>query len=207
MSRSISSDPDAADPAAGHRVEANARLTGAVAAVLLVLLAIEGATVLQVRALLTPHVFVGMLLVPPVVVKIASTSWRFLRYYRGDVAYRHKGPPPAVLRMLGPFVVVLTIALFASGIVVLVGPQSLRHQALFVHKASFIVWLGAMTIHVIGHARETLHLGPLDWLRRTRHRVRGASSRQALLIASLVAGVVLAGLTVGQVGPYLHRMH
>src|SRR6516164_3578640 len=73
-------------------VASNARLTGATAAVLLVLLAAEGATVLSVRSLLTLHVFIGMLLVPPVLVKIGSTGWRFVRYYRGSPAYRRKGP-------------------------------------------------------------------------------------------------------------------
>ena len=75
-------------------VESNARLTGSTAAVLLVLLAAEGVTVLRVGALLTPHVFIGMLLIPPVLLKIGSTGWRFVRYYRGSPAYRRKGPPP-----------------------------------------------------------------------------------------------------------------
>ena len=44
---------------------ANARLTAANAAVLLVLLAAEGVTILRVRALLTPHVFIGVLLTDP----------------------------------------------------------------------------------------------------------------------------------------------
>ena len=56
---------------------ANARLTAANAAVLLVLLAAEGVTILRVRALLTPHVFIGVVLIPPVLLKMASTSWRF----------------------------------------------------------------------------------------------------------------------------------
>ncbi|HXJ27767.1 MAG TPA: hypothetical protein VNH17_18775, partial [Streptosporangiaceae bacterium] len=42
---------------------ANARLTASNAVVLLALLAAEGVTILRVRALLTPHVFIGMVLV------------------------------------------------------------------------------------------------------------------------------------------------
>src|SRR5579863_2660040 len=64
-------------------VESNARLTAATAAVLLVLLAAEGVTILRIHALLTPHVVIGMLLVPPILLKIGSTGWRFVRYYRG----------------------------------------------------------------------------------------------------------------------------
>ena len=73
-------------------VAANARLTASNAVVLLVLLAAEGVTILWVRELLTPHVFIGMVLVPPVLLKVASTGWRFARYYRGAPAYRRKGP-------------------------------------------------------------------------------------------------------------------
>jgi hypothetical protein len=91
-------------------VAGNARLTASNAVVLLVLLAAEGVTILRVRALLTPHVFVGMVLVPPVLLKVASTGWRFARYYRGAPAYRRKGPPPLLLRLLGPAVVILTVA-------------------------------------------------------------------------------------------------
>ena len=89
-------------------VEGNARLTGSVAAVLLVLLAVEGVTIVEVGTLLRVHVFVGMLLVPPVLLKSASTSYRLFRYYTGSAPYVRRGPPPLLLRLLGPAVVVLT---------------------------------------------------------------------------------------------------
>jgi len=79
-------------------VAANARLTASNAAVLLVLLAAEAITLLRVRQLLSPHVFIGTVLIPPVLLKVASTTWRFARYYRGAPAYRRKGPPPLLLR-------------------------------------------------------------------------------------------------------------
>lgn len=186
-------------------VEANARLTGTTAAILLVLLAAEGATLVSVRRLLTPHVFIGMLLIPPIAVKIGSTLWRFARYYRGDTAYRRKGPPHWILRLLGPFVTVLTVALFASGILVLVGPPSLHNQAFFVHKVSFILWFGALTIHVLGHVRDTFRLTRLDLVRRSRRLIRGAGARQGLLAASLAVGVVIAFATVGQVSHYHYQ--
>jgi hypothetical protein len=105
-------------------VAANARLTASNAVVLLVLLAAEGVTILRVRELLTPHVFIGMVLIPPVLLKMASTGWRFARYYRGTPAYRRKGPPPLLLRLLGPVVVVLTVVLLASGVgLLLAGPS------------------------------------------------------------------------------------
>jgi hypothetical protein len=131
-------------------VAANARLTASNAAVLLALLAAEGVTILRVRALLTPHVFIGMVLIPPVLLKVASTGWRFACYYRGAPAYRSKGPPPLPLRLLGPAVVTLTVMLLASGVgLLLVGPSWLP-LLLKVHKVSFVLWFGAMTIHVLG---------------------------------------------------------
>jgi hypothetical protein len=184
-------------------VSGNARLTAANAALLLVLLAIEGVTVLRVRALLTPHVFVGMVLIPPVLLKVASTGWRFVRYYRGAPAYQRKGPPPVLLRLLGPVVVLLTVVLFASGAGLLLVSRSWLPLLLKVHKASFILWFGAMTIHVLGHLGEVFRLAPRDWLRRTRRDVTGAGPRQWLIAASLVAGILLGFLFLGRVGPWL----
>jgi uncharacterized oligopeptide transporter (OPT) family protein len=57
----------------------NEQLTAVIAAVLLLLLAIEGATLLRLTSLLTVHAFVGMLLIPVLALKVASTGWRFLR--------------------------------------------------------------------------------------------------------------------------------
>ena len=184
-------------------VAGNARLTAANAAVLLVLLAIEGVTVLQVRQLLTPHVFIGMVLIPPVLVKVASTTWRFVRYYRGAPAYQRKGAPPVLLRLLGPVVVVLTVVLLASGVGLMLVSQSWLPLLLKVHKASFVLWFGAMTIHVLGHLGEVFRLAPRDWLRRTRREVTGAGLRQWLIAGSLVVGVLLGFLLVSRVGPWL----
>jgi hypothetical protein len=61
--------------------DGNARLTGTVGVVLIALLAVEGVTILFIRPLISMHVFVGLLLVPPVALKLASTGWRFARYY------------------------------------------------------------------------------------------------------------------------------
>jgi len=132
-------------------VAGNARLTAANAAVLLVLLAAEGATILRIRPLISPHVFIGMVLIPPVLVKLASTTWRFACYYRGAPAYRRKGPPPVVLRLLGPIVVLLTLVLLASGVALLLVSRSWLPLMLTVHKASFFLWFAATTIHVLGH--------------------------------------------------------
>jgi hypothetical protein len=148
-----------------------------------------------------------MLLVPPVLVKIGSTGYRFARYYLGAPAYRRKGPPPVLLRLLGPAVVILTLMVLASGVALLLVPPSWSGQLLFVHKASFVLWFFAMAVHVIGHLAEVARLAPSDWLRRTRRDVRGAGGRQWLIAASLVAGALLGLAMLGRIGPWLATAH
>lgn len=197
--------PAASKPGA-RRVEANARLTATTSVVLLVLLAAEGVTLINVRGLLTAHVVIGMILVPPVLVKMATTGWRFARYYAGDPDYRAKGPPVPALRVLGPFVVALTVVLFASGIALVLAPTSWHGRLLTLHQASFFVWFAVMVIHVLGHVLDTARLAPLDWLRRTRRRAGSPGARQATLLASLGVGVVLAVILAGRASTYLHHV-
>lgn len=174
-------------------MDGNARLTSSVAAIIFILLAIEGVTIIRIGNLLNVHVFIGVVLIPLVAVKISSTGWRFIRYYAGNAEYRQKGPPVLLLRLLGPVVVVLTIVMFASGVgLVVLLPKSLRQELFFVHRASFILWIVAMTVHVIGHLGETIRLAPRDWLLRSRRDVAGASTRQWVLVCSMVLGVLVA---------------
>src|SRR5882757_5732319 len=106
-------------------VAGNARLTGAVAVALLVLLVAEGATIPFIGQLLGPHIFIGLLLIPPVALKMGSTGYRFIRYYTHDERYIRKGPPPAFLRVLAPGLVLTTLALFGTGVALLfAGPPS-----------------------------------------------------------------------------------
>ena len=205
--RSRGGEPTRAQRRAEAGVAGNARLTAANAVVLLVLLAAEGFTVLGVRQMLTPHVFIGMVLIPPVLLKTGSTMWRFARYYTGSPAYQRKGPPPILLRLLGPVVVVLTLVLLASGVLLMFAGQSWMSLLLKVHKASFVLWFGAMTIHVLGHVAEMARLAPRDWFRRGRREVSGAAARQWLIAASLAVGAVLGVLLVSRVGPWLASLH
>jgi hypothetical protein len=120
-------------------VAGNARLTGAVAVALLVLLAAEGATIPLIGKLLGPHIFIGMMLVPPVMLKMGSTGYRFVRYYAGTEPYLRKGPPAAALRLLAPGVVLTTLALFGTGVALaFASPPS--DTLVFAHKLSFIAW-------------------------------------------------------------------
>ena len=188
-------------------VKSNARLTASAAVLLLVLLAAEGVTILRIRQLVTPHVFIGMLLIPPVLLKLGSTGYRFVRYYLGASAYRRKGPPPALLRLLGPVVAILTLLLLASGVALMLASPAWSRQLLFVHKASFVLWFVAMTVHVLGHLAEVARLAAISHCRPpaplTSRRVRRSQSRGA----SLVAGALLGLAMLGRVGPWLASAH
>ncbi|HET8990090.1 MAG TPA: hypothetical protein VFN59_03200 [Acidimicrobiales bacterium] len=191
--------PQHARPRSGGRsggrssVEGNERLTAGIAVIVFILLFVEGLTILSVRSLLHWHVFIGLILIPPVLAKIASTSWRFARYYAGNPGYRRRGPPPTLLRLLGPVLVVLTVALFATGVALVVGaPVSLRPALLQWHRLVFVAWFAVAAIHVLGHLGDTLTLAPRDWVRRTRRQVRGASARQWVLALSLAVGLLAA---------------
>lgn len=198
---------EAASEETDEGVEANGRLTAMLGAVLIVLLAVEGLTILHIHVLwtLSVHVVIGMVLVPVVVLKIGSTTWRFARYYLGSPAYRRKGPPPAALRFLGPFVVVSTLAVVGSGIVLLLVPAGSRSEWLLIHRVTFVLWFAAMAVHVLGHLLEVAQLAPRDFYRRTRNQVRGASARQWATLSALCIGILLAVVVVPKAGPWFRQ--
>jgi hypothetical protein len=168
--------------------DANEQLTAVVATVLVVGLAVEGATLLNLRSLLTVHAFVGMLLIPVVVLKLASTGWRMLRYYRRGEEYVRRGPPHVVLRVLvAPVIVATTAALFGTGVALLVRDET-QGVLVGLHKASFIIWVAATIIHVLAHA--------LDGLAALRRRVPGLLGRLGIVTAVLAAGCALAVATL-----------
>jgi hypothetical protein len=187
----------------------NERLTAATGIVLLILLAALGVTILRIRPLLSEHMFLGILLIPPIALKLASTGYRFIRYYASNPRYRRKGAPPATLRLIAPIVVASTVVVFASGVaLLLLGPSS-RGSLLLIHKASFIVWIAVTAIHVLGH------LSDLPRALKTKHEIQpewnehgtGRAGRILTLSGALVAGVVLAILYVPQFGPWLNAHH
>lgn len=169
-------------------VDGNERLTATNAVVLLLLLAAEGATVPFVRQFLTLHIFLGLMLVPPVLLKLGSTGWRFARYYLRDVEYVRRGPPRAFLRYLvAPLTVASTMALFGTGIaLVLVHPQ--RGFMIGLHKASFVIWFGAMGVHVLAHVLKLPTLARADF----RSSGAGVRLRQFVLAGAVVAGLAVA---------------
>jgi hypothetical protein len=174
----------------------NARLTAFAGAALLVLLAVEGATIPFLRSLLSVHIFVGMLLLGPVALKLASTGYRFTRYYGRARDYVELGPPAPLMRVLvAPVLILSTLTLFGTGVLLVASPH--RGAILGLHKASFVVWFGACSIHVLAYALRTLrYLLPSG--------VRGDAVRLVLVAVAIGAGVVVAIGTYPLAAPWLH---
>jgi hypothetical protein len=125
-----------------------------------------------------------MLLIPVVGLKLASTGWRMLRYYRRGEEYVLRGPPHVALRVLvAPLVIASTAVVFGTGIALLATGET-QGTLVGLHKASFVVWLGATGVHVLAHLLE---LAPA-----LRRRVPGAALRYALLGAAFGVGALLA---------------
>ena len=170
------------------------------------ILAAEGVTILQIRQLISVHVFFGMLLVPIVLLKTASTGYRFAHYYAGDPPYLHKGPPHPILRLTGPLVVASTLALLGTGIALLALGRSGGQDVRTLHKASFFVWVALMAVHVIGHLRETPELALSDMReRKAVQRLPGARLRTALLAVAIVIGLLLGLASLSWVGAWGER--
>jgi hypothetical protein len=168
--------------------EGNTRLTSLVGMVLLVLFAAEGVTILSVRRLLVVHVVVGIVLIAPVLLKTATTGYRFVRYYRGSAPYVRKGPPHPVLRVLGPVVIASSLAVLGTGVALLAVTPATAGLLLFAHKASFVGWGAVMTVHVLGHLKEAI---VSSW-RDVRATALAGRARRLVLVASvLVVGVVV----------------
>jgi uncharacterized membrane protein (DUF441 family) len=197
----------------------NERLTALTGSVLVVLLAAMGVTIVRIRPLLGPHMFIGMLLIGPLLLKMASTGYRFTRYYTHDRAYVEKGPPPANLRMLAPFVVISSVVVFASGVALLVAGPSSRGALLPIHKISFFAWIAFTGLHVLGHlpdlpqalrfndsATTALAAGDPAGERLASYSA-GNAGRMLSLGGAIVAGAVLAVLCIPLFTPWLHAHH
>jgi hypothetical protein len=175
----------------------NERLTALAGAVLLVLIVVEIVSSVSLHVGIAVHIFVGLLLAGPLVVKIGSTGYRFLRYYTGSPAYVRKGPPRLPLRVLAPLLLVTTLVVIGSGIgLVVTGPLH-PGPLLLVHGMSTLLWLPLIAIHVFAYLRRVPRLVEDDWSKssgRSLQKVRGLRlgvNLSALLVGALAAIHVL----------------
>jgi hypothetical protein len=186
----------------------NARLTAWTGLLLLVLFLAELLTLLDVRGLISWHIVIGTLLIPPALLKTASTGWRIARYYRGEPHYHQAGPPPMLLRIIGPGVVLSTLALLGSGVVlVLLGPDRSRSAIVTavgqrvdwvtVHQGLFIGWAVLTGLHVLARVVPAVRTAT-----GRERRVPGGARRMGALLVALVAAVVLAAVLLAASGSW-----
>lgn len=187
----------------------NAALTAWVGLVLLVGAVADLLTLFNITGLLSWHVAIGALLIPPAVVKTAATGWRIARYYFGNAPYQEAGPPPMLLRLLGPLVVVSTLGLLGSGVLlVLLGPvgahgtlldvAGFRVDWVTVHQGFFAVWVAATGLHVLGRLVPALHITTPS--EGGVNAIPGRAARALLLVAMTASMVALAVVLVRAVG-------
>jgi len=186
----------------------NARLTAWTGLVLLVLFLVELGTLLDLRPLLDWHVVVGVLLVPPALLKTATTGWRIIRYYTNRPAYRAAGPPPMPLRLLGPLVVLCTLAVLGTGLALIaVGPTGgttpflsvagMGVDVLVLHKATFVLWAVVTGVHTLAR------LAPAVRIVTTGRGVPGRGGRIAVQVLTILVAVAAAVIVLRLSGAWL----
>lgn len=194
---------DAALPRTGGPA-GNAQLTAWLGLALLVLFLAELSTLINITGLLTWHIVLGVVLIPPALAKTATTSWRILRYYTGNNHYRGAGPPPLLLRLLGPLVILGTVAVLASGVLLIgLGPTGsfqpwfslLGHgiSPLTVHQAAFIFWAAATGLHVLA---RTVPAARLALAADRVEPLPGTPARVLLALATTGAAAVVSAIVL-----------
>jgi len=180
----------------------NERLTAAVGLLVLAPVVVELATiVLGVHTFMSLHVFVGLALIPAVLLKLASTGWRFVRYYTRSRPYLAHGPPQLAMRLLAPLFVVVTIALFGSGVAMGVLHGHALEIARRIHGPASVIWLALLGLHIVVYLRRALRSSAQDALPAKREPVRGTTARASAVTAAAICGLLLAAASV----PAQHR--
>jgi hypothetical protein len=171
--------------------DGNAILTSAAAVVLVGLLVAEGITIVHMRGLLSAHMFIGLVLIPPVLLKLGSTGYRMVSCYAGSRAYRAQGPPLLPLRLMAPVLVASTLAVLASGVLLLAAGHK-SSTLLTIHKLSFIVFAVVLAVHFLAYVPRVVRSLRADWTTARRRTVPGVGARAMLVAAAAGGGAALA---------------
>jgi hypothetical protein len=193
----------------GGGTDGNEQLTAVAGVILLIAFLVIAATIIWIghNFMLWLHLFLGVVLVGPLLVKLASTGYRFMRYYTADPAYRRKGPPHPLMRVLGPFLIIDTVGIFFTGLLLLLAGPGTGGLVPELHKIMFYVWIGLVSIHVLWHLPElpsavrAVHRGQRESAKAASQTAQapasprelpGSRGRGAVLLAALAGGLVLA---------------
>lgn len=189
----------------------NARLTAWLGILLLVAFLIELVTLASLQQLVSVHIFVGAVLVPLALFKTATTTWRMLGYYGGSVRYRQAGPPPMLLRVLGPAVVLTALAVLGTGLALIALGRDGTYQPFVtvagfaidpftLHKVAFVLWLVVTAAHTLGRLVPALQL-VVNRAGRSR-AVPGKPARLGLLLGAVAASVIAGAVVLSASGSW-----
>jgi hypothetical protein len=181
----------------------NERLTALVGAVLLVLIVVELVTSVRLRTFMSVHVFIGVLLAGPLVVKLGATGYRFARYYTRAPAYVRRGPPHLALRVLGPLLVATTLVVVGSGIGLMVTGPDHAGPLLPLHGFSVLIFLPLIAIHLVAHILATRRLVADDWSTASAALAPGRGIRVGVNLGALMLGALGAILLLPTIAPWI----
>lgn len=182
-------------------VVGNQRLTALASAVLFVLFLVILATLPLIRQLLQVHIVVGVLLLGPLVIKLGTTGYRFVRYYTRSPEFVSAGPPRLTLRILAPLLVVTTLVLVGSGIADLATGPAMAGPFTEVHDLSAMAWIVLSSIHVFAYIRRSVRRGADDV--RDHEHVEGRRPRLITVAVGVAAGAVAVVLLLPTAMPWL----
>jgi hypothetical protein len=180
----------------------NERITALAGAVLLALIVIEIVSAVKLSALLSVHVFAGVVLAGPLVVKLGSTGYRFLRYYTRSPVYVRRGPPHLALRVMGPLLIATTLVVIGSGIGLVVTGPAQAGPLLPLHGYSVLVWFPLIAIHTFAHILRLPRLVAEDWQKHSAEQAPGRGLRLSMNLGVLVLGVIAAILLLPTAVPW-----
>ncbi|MDA8196443.1 MAG: hypothetical protein M0019_04405 [Actinomycetota bacterium] len=205
-------NPTVDDSERKRPVLANMRLTSSIGLVIFVELFVIGITVPAIGQLFTLHAILGYMLIPPLIFKMFSTGFRFLKYYTKDPKYSLAGPPHTLLRIAAPFLVLATALLFVSGIALMVvGPYAASAASWKqIHQASFILWFGLTALHVVSYIPRAsyqffgdLGLRSFGSFKFSKVKVRGRNARLTVIAIALGSGLLLALALYTTISPWV----
>ena len=169
----------------------NEILTSAAGLALVGVIVVEVVTIIDIAGLTGTHMFIGLVLIPLVILKLGTTGYRAVRYYSGSVSYRALGTLLMLLRVIAPLFVAATLVILVTGVVLMADGHK-AGSVLEVHKVSFIVWVVLLGVHLLAYFVRALRLVLAD-LRVTKGDVApGIGIRTMLLVSALGGGVALA---------------
>ncbi|MGH7722181.1 MAG: molybdopterin-dependent oxidoreductase [Candidatus Dormibacteria bacterium] len=145
------------------------------------------------------HFFVGFMLMPLIAIKLASTGYRFSRYYTGKQAYHDAGPPLPLARIIAPALIGSAIILVASGVEMWSYQNQFNLPWTAIHNVAAFTFVSVVIIHIVLHARDAHRDAAADLAGMPAAADPGAAAAPAGAITrrALIGGGIAFGAALG----------